>query len=311
MWVGQIKRGQAEGQFRADVDPKLAYRMIRDTIWVAVRWFRPDGPLGTAALADNFIAILFDGLAAGHRAGPRPPRPAAADDDAAAGRAGGAAGGRRPRQGRRDAGVHEVGDAVPRRARPGRARAALQRGVRRRTCLEPRAEWQRDGARRSGARPSTARSGTRRSSCPATASYRRCQTPRRAADVRGDDRHRRLVGLRGRPRVHRDRPAAARAIPDPMRPTHAGVEPLDADLWKRRTSIICQNQFKAGHRPRAAVRLHRAVASSDATSSPARRSAGRCASTPRPNPPEVIRYVDEQGHLRAEPPRGAEDLPVD
>ncbi|MFO7250410.1 MAG: TetR family transcriptional regulator, partial [Actinomycetes bacterium] len=70
MWVGQIKRGQAAGQFRADVDPKLTYRMIRDTIWVTVRWFRPDGPLGTGALADNFIAILFDGLTAGHRAAP-------------------------------------------------------------------------------------------------------------------------------------------------------------------------------------------------------------------------------------------------
>jgi AcrR family transcriptional regulator len=68
MWVEQIRRGQAEGRFRADVDPKLTYRMIRDTIWVTVRWFRPDGPLDAAALADNFIAILFDGLAAGHRA---------------------------------------------------------------------------------------------------------------------------------------------------------------------------------------------------------------------------------------------------
>ncbi|GAA3445016.1 TetR/AcrR family transcriptional regulator [Planomonospora venezuelensis] len=67
MWVEQIKRGQAAGQFRADVDPKLTYRMIRDTIWVAVRWFRPGGRLNTAGLADHYVTVLFDGLATGER----------------------------------------------------------------------------------------------------------------------------------------------------------------------------------------------------------------------------------------------------
>ncbi len=67
MWVDQIKRGQAEGLFRADVDPKLTYRMIRDTIWVSVRWFRPDGRLAPGTIADQYITILFDGLATGER----------------------------------------------------------------------------------------------------------------------------------------------------------------------------------------------------------------------------------------------------
>ncbi|GGS45968.1 HTH-type transcriptional repressor KstR2 [Planobispora rosea] len=67
MWVEQIKRGQALGQFRGDVDPKLTYRMIRDTIWVAVRWFRPGGRLNTAGLADHYVTVLFDGLATGER----------------------------------------------------------------------------------------------------------------------------------------------------------------------------------------------------------------------------------------------------
>ncbi|MEV5413674.1 TetR/AcrR family transcriptional regulator [Thermopolyspora sp. NPDC052614] len=67
MWVDQIKRGQAEGFFRADVDPKVTYRMIRDTIWVSVRWFRPDGRLDPDAIADQYITILFDGLATGER----------------------------------------------------------------------------------------------------------------------------------------------------------------------------------------------------------------------------------------------------
>ncbi|WP_344940260.1 TetR/AcrR family transcriptional regulator [Sphaerisporangium flaviroseum] len=67
MWVEQIKRGQAQGQFRADVDPKLTYRMIRDTIWVAVRWFRPGGRLNTTGLAEHYVTVLFDGLATGER----------------------------------------------------------------------------------------------------------------------------------------------------------------------------------------------------------------------------------------------------
>ncbi|MFJ2030918.1 TetR/AcrR family transcriptional regulator [Streptosporangium sp. NPDC087985] len=71
MWVEQIKLGQAVGQFRADVEPKLTYRMIRDTIWVAVRWFRPGGRLNTTSLAEHYITVLFDGLATGERSSQR------------------------------------------------------------------------------------------------------------------------------------------------------------------------------------------------------------------------------------------------
>jgi AcrR family transcriptional regulator len=71
MWVEQIKRGQAEGQLRPDVDPKLTYRMIRDTIWVAVRWFRPGGRLNTSSLAEHYITVLFDGVATGERTSQR------------------------------------------------------------------------------------------------------------------------------------------------------------------------------------------------------------------------------------------------
>ncbi|MEO3788667.1 TetR/AcrR family transcriptional regulator [Nonomuraea sp. B10E15] len=67
MWVAQIKAGQAAGLFRPDVDPKLTYRMIRDTIWVAVRWFRPGGRLNTSGLAEHYITVLFDGIATGER----------------------------------------------------------------------------------------------------------------------------------------------------------------------------------------------------------------------------------------------------
>ncbi|MEV7013456.1 TetR/AcrR family transcriptional regulator [Streptosporangium sp. NPDC051022] len=71
MWIEQIKRGQAVGQLRADVDAKLTYRMIRDSIWVTVRWFKADGRLNTANLAEHYVTTLFDGLATGERSSQR------------------------------------------------------------------------------------------------------------------------------------------------------------------------------------------------------------------------------------------------
>ncbi|MFW5416855.1 TetR family transcriptional regulator [Nocardiopsis sp. CNT-189] len=67
IWMDVIRDGQAKGAFRPDIDPKLTYRMIRDTIWVAVRWYRPDGPLGTDDLAEHFMTVLFDGISFGER----------------------------------------------------------------------------------------------------------------------------------------------------------------------------------------------------------------------------------------------------
>jgi AcrR family transcriptional regulator len=62
MWIGQIKRGQETGLFRDDIDPRLTYRMIRDTVWVTVRWFQPGGRLDAEGLADHYIKVLFDGI---------------------------------------------------------------------------------------------------------------------------------------------------------------------------------------------------------------------------------------------------------
>jgi AcrR family transcriptional regulator len=63
IWIGELKRGVQDGTFRADLDPKLTYRLFRDTIWVAVRWYRPGGRLTTKQLADQFSRILFEGIA--------------------------------------------------------------------------------------------------------------------------------------------------------------------------------------------------------------------------------------------------------
>ncbi|WP_433326486.1 TetR/AcrR family transcriptional regulator [Spirillospora sp. CA-294931] len=62
IWVDTIRAGQEQGLFRDDIDPKLTYRMIRDTIWVAVRWFKPGGRLDAQGLADHYLKVMFDGI---------------------------------------------------------------------------------------------------------------------------------------------------------------------------------------------------------------------------------------------------------
>lgn len=63
MWADTLERGQRAGVFRTDIDARLTYRMIRDTIWVAVRWYRPGGSLNTAELAEHYLKVMFDGIA--------------------------------------------------------------------------------------------------------------------------------------------------------------------------------------------------------------------------------------------------------
>ena len=62
MWVMAIRDGQGTGLFRQDIDPKLTYRMIRDTIWVAIRWFQPGGRLNAEGLSDHYLKVLLDGI---------------------------------------------------------------------------------------------------------------------------------------------------------------------------------------------------------------------------------------------------------
>lgn len=62
MWVTSIRQGQKTGLFREDMDARLTYRMIRDTIWVAVRWFQPDGVFNAENLSDHYLKVMFDGI---------------------------------------------------------------------------------------------------------------------------------------------------------------------------------------------------------------------------------------------------------
>jgi AcrR family transcriptional regulator len=63
MWKELLAEGVSTGVLRRDLDPDLTYRFIRDTVWVAVRWYRPGGPMGAQTVADQYLTILFDGIA--------------------------------------------------------------------------------------------------------------------------------------------------------------------------------------------------------------------------------------------------------
>jgi hypothetical protein len=64
IWVTVLRDGVDTGVFRADLDPVVTYRFLRDSVWVAVRWFSADGPLSADQLADHYLTMIFEGITA-------------------------------------------------------------------------------------------------------------------------------------------------------------------------------------------------------------------------------------------------------
>jgi AcrR family transcriptional regulator len=62
LWIGLLDAGVRSGELRADLDVELVYRFLRDTVWVAVRWYRPGGTLTPADVADQYLTILLEGI---------------------------------------------------------------------------------------------------------------------------------------------------------------------------------------------------------------------------------------------------------
>src|SRR3954454_5261381 len=65
LWLGLLEAGVAAGELRSDLDVELVYRFLRDTVWVAVRWYRPGGELSPSDVADQYLTILLEGIAKG------------------------------------------------------------------------------------------------------------------------------------------------------------------------------------------------------------------------------------------------------
>ena len=62
VWMTLLTEGVASGALRKELDVELLYRFIRDTVWVAVRWYRPGGELSHDTVADQYLSILLDGI---------------------------------------------------------------------------------------------------------------------------------------------------------------------------------------------------------------------------------------------------------
>jgi TetR/AcrR family transcriptional regulator, cholesterol catabolism regulator len=62
LWIQVIRRGIRSGEFRDGLDAKLAYRFIRDVVWMAARWYRPGGRLTVRQLAAQYLSIVLDGI---------------------------------------------------------------------------------------------------------------------------------------------------------------------------------------------------------------------------------------------------------
>jgi AcrR family transcriptional regulator len=65
VWLTLLQNGIDAGVLRDDLDLELTYRFIRDTVWVAVSWYRPGGRRTHSEIAQQYLAILLEGI---HRA---------------------------------------------------------------------------------------------------------------------------------------------------------------------------------------------------------------------------------------------------
>ncbi|APU39849.1 TetR/AcrR family transcriptional regulator [Streptomyces sp. NPDC056254] len=62
-WLGTLERGVAAKVFRADLDIRLTYRFVRDTVWVAASWYRPGGQHSPDEIARQYLSMVLDGIA--------------------------------------------------------------------------------------------------------------------------------------------------------------------------------------------------------------------------------------------------------
>ena len=60
-WLQVIEAGVAAGCFRDDIPAWVFYRLIRDAVWLSIRWHRPDGRYSTRQLAEDMTSLFLTG----------------------------------------------------------------------------------------------------------------------------------------------------------------------------------------------------------------------------------------------------------
>ncbi|MFE7327899.1 TetR/AcrR family transcriptional regulator [Streptomyces sp. NPDC057565] len=61
-WLRTLERGVAEQAFRSDLDVRLVYRFVRDTVWVAASWYRPGGTHSPEEIARQYLSMVLAGI---------------------------------------------------------------------------------------------------------------------------------------------------------------------------------------------------------------------------------------------------------
>jgi len=60
-WLTVIEAGVASKEFRDDIEPAVFYRLLRDAVWLSVRWYRPSATYTVDQLADDAATIFLSG----------------------------------------------------------------------------------------------------------------------------------------------------------------------------------------------------------------------------------------------------------
>ncbi|MEU4565411.1 TetR/AcrR family transcriptional regulator [Micromonospora sp. NPDC023956] len=61
-WIQVLEAGIASGDFRDDIPVRVLHGLLRDSLWLSVRWFRPTPSYSRAAFADDFVSVYLDGF---------------------------------------------------------------------------------------------------------------------------------------------------------------------------------------------------------------------------------------------------------
>lgn len=61
-WITVLEAGAKSGAFRSDVPPRVLYRLIRDSLWLSVRWFKPTGQYTMKRFGDDFVSTFLGGI---------------------------------------------------------------------------------------------------------------------------------------------------------------------------------------------------------------------------------------------------------
>ena len=62
-WLQVIEAGVSDGSFRDDIPARVFYRLVRDAVWLSIRWHHPGGTYSTQQLAEDVTSLFLHGFA--------------------------------------------------------------------------------------------------------------------------------------------------------------------------------------------------------------------------------------------------------